>query len=122
MLQVGIRFYFTNGKSIDRLSVTDLYKALRVTPEEAFAVAVKILGGKAALAAAIGTTRQNVNVWKTVPAKWVLTTVEAIKKAQAVKAPTAHQLCPQMFPVKQSKPRAAGRGAASARKTAKTSK
>lgn len=89
-----------------------------MTPEKAMEAAKEITGGAAALAREIGgVTRQAVDKWKVCPPRHVLKVEAAVARAKErlKRAPTKHDLCPDLFP----EPRAAGRGAASITKTAK---
>jgi hypothetical protein len=76
-----------------------------MTPEQALAAAIRIVGGKAALAAAIAAldptfrrTPQAVGQWKRCPAEMVQIVLEAISVARDLPVPTAHDLRPDIFP------------------------
>lgn len=78
-----------------------------MTPEEALNSAIRIVGGKTALAAAITAldpekpcTPQAITQWTRCPRNRVAPVAEAVRQAKARKYPTEHDLCPEAFPRK----------------------
>jgi len=76
-----------------------------MTPEEALAAAIRIVGGKAALGAAITAldpenpcSAQAVSQWRRCPPERVQIVLEAIAAARDLPVPTAHDLRPDIYP------------------------
>ncbi len=96
-----------------------------MTPEEALAVAIRIVGGKKSLAASITAldpenpcSPQAISQWPKCPADRVQIVLEAMAAARETPPPTAHDLRPDIYPL--PKHRADGRTAMGAyRKAAK---
>lgn len=82
-----------------------------MTEETALAQAIRIVGGKSALAAAISTpakpvSAQTIGQWKKCPAERVLAVEAAVMRAKERlrNAPTRHQLRPDIYPPKGQSP------------------
>lgn len=72
-----------------------------MTPQEAFAAALKIVGGKTALAERLDITPQAIDGWgDIVPKKRVVEVADAVRDqiASFPTAPTEHDLRPDLFP------------------------
>lgn len=71
---------------------------MRMTPQEALALAIQIVGGPSALAAEIGTTRQAVRQWNVCPEPRLEAVMRALERAKSRvrKAPTRKMLCPKI--------------------------
>lgn len=86
-----------------------------MTPEEALASAIRIVGGKSALAAAITVldpkkpcSSQAVTQWTRCPAKRVQIVLEAIASVRDFPAPNAHDLRPDIYPEVHKTPKTKG--------------
>lgn len=70
-----------------------------MTPEQALVEAIRIVGGKTALAREIQASPQAIGQWKVCPPRRVLAVEDAVNRAKkADVVPTKHDLCPEFYP------------------------